>query len=51
MTSKREQSGRPIIVVTGMGVVSSLGAGKDDNWRKLTSGGARAGPARDQDRR
>jgi 3-oxoacyl-[acyl-carrier-protein] synthase II len=38
MTSNREQSGRPIIVVTGMGVVTSLGAGKDDNWRKLKSG-------------
>ena len=26
------QAGRPIVVVTGMGVVTSLGAGKHDNW-------------------
>ena len=26
------------VVVTGMGVVTSLGAGKADNWAKLTSG-------------
>jgi len=38
MTSNRGQSGRPIIVVTGIGVVTSLGAGRIDNWRKLTSG-------------
>src|SRR5204863_4887798 len=30
--------GRPIVVVTGMGVVTSLGAGKTDNWAKLTAG-------------
>ncbi len=30
--------GRPVIVVTGMGVVSSLGSGKDENWRNLTAG-------------
>jgi 3-oxoacyl-[acyl-carrier-protein] synthase II len=29
---------RPIIVVTGMGVVTSLGAGKAENWDKLTAG-------------
>jgi 3-oxoacyl-[acyl-carrier-protein] synthase II len=34
----RDQAGRPIIVVTGMGVVSSLGIGKEDNWKKLTAG-------------
>src|SRR6202043_1999988 len=28
----------PIVVVTGMGVVTSLGAGKADNWAKLTAG-------------
>ena len=30
--------GRPIVVVTGLGVVTSLGAGKTDNWNKLTAG-------------
>lgn len=30
--------GRPIVVVTGLGVVTSLGAGKTDNWSKLTAG-------------
>src|SRR5450631_2846236 len=33
-----DQSGRPIVVVTGMGVVTSLGVGTADNWRKLTAG-------------
>lgn len=30
--------GRPIVAVTGMGVVTSLGRGKDANWQALTSG-------------
>jgi 3-oxoacyl-[acyl-carrier-protein] synthase II len=30
--------GRPIVVVTGMGVLTSLGRGKKDNWQALTSG-------------
>ncbi|MEM7463150.1 MAG: beta-ketoacyl-ACP synthase [Pseudomonadota bacterium] len=30
--------GRPIVVVTGMGVVTSLGKGKEENWDALTSG-------------
>jgi 3-oxoacyl-[acyl-carrier-protein] synthase II len=30
--------GRPVVVVTGMGVLTSLGAGREDNWRKLTAG-------------
>src|SRR5262249_45317809 len=38
MTSNGNGSGRPAIAVTGMGLVTSLGVGKDDNWRKLTSG-------------
>ncbi len=36
--AKTDQAGRPVVVVTGMGVVTSLGAGKDENWRKLTAG-------------
>jgi 3-oxoacyl-[acyl-carrier-protein] synthase II len=38
MTAPRDKAGRPIVVVTGMGVVTSLGAGKADNWAKLTAG-------------
>ncbi|MBM3529249.1 MAG: beta-ketoacyl-ACP synthase [Alphaproteobacteria bacterium] len=38
MASTHDSSGRPIVVVTGMGVVTSLGAGKTDNWASLTAG-------------
>src|ERR1700689_5532470 len=38
MTAPRDKSGRPIVVVTGMGVVTSLGAGKADNWKKPPAG-------------
>lgn len=34
----RDKGGRPVVAVTGMGLITSLGAGKDDNWRKLTAG-------------
>ena len=30
--------GRPIVVVTGTGVITSLGQGQRDNWRALTAG-------------
>jgi 3-oxoacyl-[acyl-carrier-protein] synthase II len=30
--------GRPIVVVTGMGVITSLGQGQADNWKALTNG-------------
>src|SRR5438105_14741752 len=38
MTSSHDKNGRPIVVVTGMGVITSLGAGKEDNWARLTAG-------------
>jgi 3-oxoacyl-[acyl-carrier-protein] synthase II len=38
MTATHDKFGRPIVVVTGMGVVTSLGSGKTDNWKKLTAG-------------
>ena len=38
MSAPRDKLGRPIVVVTGMGVVTSLGAGKTDNWTRLTAG-------------
>ncbi|MDQ4061932.1 MAG: beta-ketoacyl-ACP synthase [Pseudomonadota bacterium] len=34
----RDGFGRPIAVVTGIGVVTSLGIGKADNWAGLTAG-------------
>ena len=38
MATGTDKLGRPIVVVTGLGVVTSLGAGKTDNWAKLTAG-------------
>src|ERR1700719_4698285 len=38
MAGTDDKAGRPIVVVTGMGVVTSLGAGVAENWRKLTAG-------------
>src|SRR5882724_11976631 len=38
MSAPRDKFGRPVVVVTGMGVVTSLGAGKKDNWTRLTAG-------------
>ena len=38
MESTQDKAGRPLVVVTGMGVVTSLGAGKAENWQKLTAG-------------
>jgi 3-oxoacyl-[acyl-carrier-protein] synthase II len=38
MASDRDRTGRPVVVATGLGVVTSLGIGKADNWQKLTAG-------------
>jgi 3-oxoacyl-[acyl-carrier-protein] synthase II len=38
MADTTDRLGRPIVAVTGIGVVTSLGAGKRDNWDALTSG-------------
>jgi 3-oxoacyl-[acyl-carrier-protein] synthase II len=38
MAASRDSKGRPVVVVTGMGVITSLGQGKADNWAKLTAG-------------
>src|SRR6266699_3079460 len=38
MARYRDQAGRPIVAVTGIGVVTSLGIGKADNWQKLMAG-------------
>jgi 3-oxoacyl-[acyl-carrier-protein] synthase II len=34
----KDKMGRPVVVVTGLGAVTPLGAGKADNWAKLTAG-------------
>ena len=38
MSAGRDKFGRPVVVVTGMGISTSLGAGTADNWAKLTAG-------------
>jgi 3-oxoacyl-[acyl-carrier-protein] synthase II len=38
MASAQQQTNKPVVVVTGAGVVTSLGAGKQDNWSRLTAG-------------
>src|SRR5262245_14734622 len=38
MATGKDKSGRVQVVVTGLGVVTSLGAGKTHNWAKLTAG-------------
>ena len=37
-TKHRDAKGRPLVAVTGLGIVTSLGQGKDTNWQALTSG-------------
>jgi 3-oxoacyl-[acyl-carrier-protein] synthase II len=36
--SYRDHRNRPVVAVTGIGIVTSLGIGKEDNWAKLTAG-------------
>ena len=38
MSRYTDARGRPIVAVTGLGVLSSLGEGVEDNWRALTGG-------------
>src|SRR3954462_11849770 len=38
MAASHDKFDRPVVVVTGMGILTSLGAGKEDNWAKLTAG-------------
>jgi 3-oxoacyl-[acyl-carrier-protein] synthase II len=38
MSKTKDHLGRPVVVVTGIGVVTALGAGKADNWAALTEG-------------
>lgn len=38
MPNMTDHMGRPIVAVTGIGIVTSLGQGKDENWQALTGG-------------
>lgn len=38
MSKYTDHFGRPLVAITGLGVVSSLGRGKEENWAALTSG-------------
>ncbi|MHA6684347.1 beta-ketoacyl-ACP synthase [Mesorhizobium sp. A556] len=38
MANLKDHMGRPVVAVTGMGVVTSLGVGKAANWAALTAG-------------
>lgn len=42
----KDHLGRPLVAVTGMGVVSSLGQGIQDNWTALTAGQSGIHPIR-----
>jgi 3-oxoacyl-[acyl-carrier-protein] synthase II len=37
-SARYDKNGRPVVVVTGMGIITSLGAGKADNWVRLSAG-------------
>ncbi|MGH7212802.1 MAG: beta-ketoacyl-ACP synthase [Acetobacteraceae bacterium] len=38
MQTDLDRLGRPVVVVTGIGVLTSLGEGVEDNWTRLTAG-------------
>lgn len=38
MSAELDHAGRPTVVVTGLGMVTSLGQGVAENWRRLTAG-------------
>ncbi len=38
MDSGLDRSGRPVVVITGIGVLTSLGDGIEENWARLTVG-------------
>ncbi len=38
MSKDTDHLGRPIVAVTGMGVITSLGQGQADNWKAITNG-------------
>ena len=38
MAGNRDKTEQTTVVVTGMGIVTSLGVGKDENWTKMAAG-------------
>src|SRR5215467_3124203 len=46
MAGTNDKAVRPTVVVTGMGIVTSLGIGVEDNWRKLAAGESGIHPIR-----
>ena len=38
MTAATDSQGRPVVAVTGLGIITALGQGVADNWRALTAG-------------
>ena len=36
--SLNDHKGRPVVAITGMGVITSLGRGNDDNWHAIING-------------
>jgi 3-oxoacyl-[acyl-carrier-protein] synthase II len=38
MAEHKDKAGRPVVAITGMGLITSLGTGKEDNWKKLVAG-------------
>ena len=34
----KDKAGRPVVAVTGVGLITSLGTGREDNWKKLVAG-------------
>ena len=46
MEDMKDHLGRPVVAVTGIGVVTSLGVGKADNWAALTAGRSGIHPIR-----
>ena len=38
MAAELDHAGRPVVVVTGLGMLTSLGQGVAENWRRLTAG-------------
>ena len=43
----RDHLNRPVVVVTGMGVLTALGEGLAENWRRLTAGEPGSAPSAD----
>ena len=38
MSAMKDKYGRPLVVITGSGLITSLGVGKTENWNLLIAG-------------